>query len=872
MLVALRKRPILLGLARTILLALIVLAGTSAAFADVFGRLQFSVKNADDETPVAGAKITLHDTAGVHADMSLLTDKDGAALSQPLEIRLWNVAVSADLFQSDTRQVQVSADTSTPVEVLLEPLKEKVIKITGQKQLVASTQTSDAMHRDQSFVQTYPLNVANPLSLPSLEIQNPGFVGDSVNQVHPRGEHCGTTISIDGFDLPGANQGRVGQVITPSDVQSADILTGSYAPEYGGETAAILNLNLRSGSIKPTEDISLGGGMYSEIASGGGILNNFLKPDGSNSTFDVDLSGQLGPRIDSSSDSENSARKFGYFIDLDGRRTDMATEAPQPDQQTAHNAGSDENFFGKFDFTPETHDKFSLTLNDDPAYSQIANRTGLPNNFASVGQGYGFGGELSAAQAAAEGIGTQQADGQDIDQRDLNQFAVLNWQHTVNPTTTSNVSVGFTKSDLNLTNNNPAINLSAGVLPQDNSIEYNPTLTRDSEHVQAQGSLTSTAGTHTFKFGGLFDNQSGNESYQFIPGSQYALDALATLDPALAPAGSFALNPNGSKQTDTYGNYIFNLNGANEVAPTLNVSRSGYYGAAYAQDTWDVTRKFTANYGLRFDTYYQNETQVENQANIGNSIVNLPELSPRVNLAYKVATNTVFRTSYDKLFTEPPLAQGAILGQPILPQISDQYEVSLERQVTPRQVAKLSYYIKTDKNQIDVGLLIPNTQIGAYTAVNFNEGHVKGLEFSYNFLPERDNHGWSSFFNYTNSIAKPTGLDNTGAPVPDYNDHDQLNTVTAGTAYAWRSGLTAAADVYYGSGTTSSIIFDGVRTSNTQLNCSLSTAPTLFGHVGFALSVENLLDSRQALNFESGFSGTRFQQGRCIMLSALAHY
>ena len=66
--------------ARTILLAVIVLAGTSAAFADVLGRLQFTVKNADDEKPVEGAKITLHDTAGVHADMNLLTDKDGMTL------------------------------------------------------------------------------------------------------------------------------------------------------------------------------------------------------------------------------------------------------------------------------------------------------------------------------------------------------------------------------------------------------------------------------------------------------------------------------------------------------------------------------------------------------------------------------------------------------------------------------------------------------------------------------------------------------------------------------------------------------------------------------------------------------------------------
>ena len=404
--------------------------------------------------------------------------------------------------------------------------------------------------------------------------------------------------------------------------------------------------------------------MFSAFQNGGGSFINFMKPDGTNSTFNASFSGQAGALIHSSSDS--GARRFGYFIDVDGRKTDMATEAPQPDNQTAHNAGSGpENFFGNFNYTLGPHDKISMTVNDDPAYSQIANRTGLPDSFASVGQGYGFGGQLSAAQAAPEGIASQQADGQDINQRGPERVRRAQLAAPVNPTTTSNFSVGFTKSGLELTNNNPAITLSPSALPHNNSIEYDPTLTRDSRHIQAQGSLTSTAGEHTFKMGGLFDNQVGNEQYQFIPASQYALDALATLDPALAPAGNFSLNAAGARQTDTYGNYIYNLNGSNEIAPTLNVTRSGYYAAAYAQDTWNITRKFTANYGLRFDAYYQSETQEENGTDIGDSIVNQAMVSPRVNLAYKIAKNTVMRASYNRLFSEPPLAQGSFLGQPI---------------------------------------------------------------------------------------------------------------------------------------------------------------------------------------------------------------
>jgi hypothetical protein len=38
------------------------------------------------------------------------------------------------------------------------------------------------------------------------------------------------------------------------------------------------------------------------------------------------------------------------------------------------------------------------------------------------------------------------------------------------------------------------------------------------------------------------------------------------------------------------------------------------------------------------------------------------------------------------------------------------------------------------------------------------------------------------------------------------------------------------------------------------------------------LAVQNIFDSRPVINFNSGFSGTRFQQGRCIVLSAHAPF
>ena len=163
---------------------------------------------------------------------------------------------------------------------------------------------------------------------------------------------------------------------------------------------------------------------------------------------------------------------------------------------------------------------------------------------------------------------------------------------------------------------------------------------------------------------------------------------------------------------------------------------------------------------------------------------------------------------------------------------------------------------------------------------------MHGAEFSYNLVP-RNNIGLSSYVSYAYAIAKPNGLDNTGGKAPTFNDHDQLNTISAGLAYTLKSGANLGLNLYHGSGVASSPIvsaspnstatlFNGQRQPRTELNLSLSTSPRLFGGAGgrggLTLAVENLLDDRTVINFNSGFSGTRFQQGRRILVSLSGNF
>lgn len=821
----------------TVIMGLVLFIGTQA-YADVVGRLHIVVKDDDNEKPIAKASVTLHDPARLNPDIVLTTDDAGNVVSGQISARIWHITVKAPSYETKSLDQQVVADTTTDVEADLVPTTEKnVIRVTANKTTVVPTNTQTDTVRSGDFGNTFPVTAANPQSLTKLVRSAPGAAEDSDGQLHIRGEHSATSFYLDGWRLPGAFQGRVGQLLEPASIESLDFITGAYAPEYGGDTAAVLNVQLRSGPIKPFVDVRAEGGSYNTFDGG------------------VTLGGQFGQAYGVADDSGLRARRFSYLGDFSYYATNNAIEPPQPDNQTAHNYGYSVVGFGNLTYRPNDRDTLGLVLSRNPAHTDVANRTGLPIQYAPYGQGYGYLGQLTAAQANAEGIPSQQQDGQDIWQNDINEFANLSWRRNISDSLSSILSIGIVHSGLDVLNNNPAVNLAN--LPSDNSIEYNPTITRNSHSIDGQGSLTYSSGRHTAKVGFSVEEENGIENYQLIPASQLALDGLYALGLTnLTPEGA----PTGG--TDADGNPVYTATGP---SPVLTVKRTGYYDAGYVQDTWKVFKGFVANYGARLDVYQQTETPV----GFASQSEFVDKVSPRLNLSYEVMPHTVLRGSYNKLFIEPPLAQGSILGTQIKPEVLDQYDLSIERQLTAGQKIKFAYYEKVIQNQIDTGLLVPGTQIGVFTSVNFNTGHVRGTELTYELTPVRE-YGVSAFLSWANSLAKPTGLDNTGAPVPVYNDHDQLNTISTGLGYKFVDTSTVGASVEYGSGFGSSVLpptpaNTGPRTSHTEVDVNYLSKP-LVGTARLTVSVANLLNSTVMNNFDSGFSGTRFQQGRRILV------
>jgi outer membrane receptor protein involved in Fe transport len=807
------------------------------------GRIRFELVDPSTMLPAPGV-VELSDSGGRLAELS--ADFLSSGKTEAFDTESWSATVAWSPLAFDeggfdgATVVQIPIGTSVVLAGQTQqsvPVKEITIHVTARRLVpnlapVAVSGTNRSSAELKTFVNT---QVADTRQLTKGQA---GVAEDSAGQQHVRGEHTEITYVVDGVPLPDTLSGRAGDIVVPNTIQNLQIITGGFAPEFGGQVAAILNIQTLSAVTKPSTNYSVQAGSYNALSE------------------DLTSEGPLGP-------------KASYVVDVSANRTGNLNEPQQPTNQTAHNTGSAESVFSKFHYAPDSRNSLTLTLSENPDTSQLGNRTGLPASFAQAGEGYGFLGlrnadgtipTLTSSNAGLLGsqklvLPSQQQLGMDIDQTEENEFGILDFDHKFDQNDTGKIAFTYLHSGQDVTNHNPTVNL--GNLPIDNSIEYNPTASRNASHYQLTGSLDSKRGQHDFKEGFDGDYQSGSESYQIIPASQLALDQLAAPLPVGGILGQ-GLIPAGYKtgKLDVNGNPVYVATGQ---SPTLNVTKNGYYAAAYAQDTWTIGH-LIANYGLRWDAYHEHD-------NLSSNDVNLQMVSPRVNLDYKLDKLDDVRAAYNRLFNTPPLAQGGIIGAPIVPETLSQYDIGATRQVAKNQTATLAYYYKDIRNQVDVGLLVPGSEIGLYSAVNFQRGAVHGLEFSYD-VSAPHGVGWDEYFNYTLSAAKPNGFDNTGLPSPLYNDHDQRNTVGVGIAYTWKSGQSVAGVYQDNSGLSSSVVPPSVyRTPRQQLDIHATSGEKMFrGRGGLELDVNNVFDSRQVINFQSGFSGTRFQQGRSFTL------
>jgi outer membrane receptor for ferrienterochelin and colicin len=535
-------------------------------------------------------------------------------------------------------------------------------------------------------------------------MQAPEVAQDSFGQFHVRGEHNGLQYRLNGIILP-EGISVFGQSLDPRLISSLTLVTGALPAEYGLRTAGIIDLKTKSGVIDPGGSVSIYGGSHGTI--------------------------------EPSFNYGGSAGRLNYFVSGDFLRNDLGIESPDGRSSPDHDHTTQHHEFAYLEYILDESNRVSAVLSSSTGKFQIPNRGGqLPGITNADG-----------TPLTVNGQTTYPSDGLNENQRELNHFAILSWQHSQG-----------------------AFDVQTSLTARYSSLNFVP---------DALGDV-------------LFDGVSQNAYKQNVA---YALqsDAAYHLNDEHTLRGGVFLQSDHSKSLTNSAVIALDDAGNQTSDIPINIVDNGgkteWIESIYLQDEWKLIPTVTVNYGLRFDKF--------------TAFASGHQVSPRVNVVWQALTDTTLHAGYSRYFSPPPFelvgtetvskfvntTAGAEVLQADTPlaEQANYYDIGVQQKVTQQITVGLDSYYKQSHNLIDEG------QFGApiiLTPFNYSYGKQYGFEFTSSFT--QDN--FSAYLNAAWQSARGKNIDsaqfNFGADdltyIADHYihlDHEQRVTASGGASY-----------------------------------------------------------------------------------------
>jgi outer membrane cobalamin receptor len=551
-------------------------------------------------------------------------------------------------------------------------------------------------------------------------MQAPDVAQDSFGQYHVRGEHNGLQYRLNGIILP-EGISVFGQALDPKLISSLTLLTGALPAEYGLRTAGIIDLKTKSGVIDPGGSVSLYGGSH----------------------------GTFQPSFNYGGSEGN----LNYFVSGDFLRNDLGIESPDGSSSPIHDHTTQYHGFAYLEYILDAQNRLSAVLSSSVGKFQIPNRPGqTPGILNADGSPLTVLGQDSYASAAL-----------DENQRELNHFAIVSWQHSQG-----------------------ALDIQTSATARYSSLTFSP---------DPLGDL-------------LFDGIAQNAFKQNVA---YALqsDAAYKLNDAHTVRGGLFVQSDRSKSLTNSDVIALGADGNQVDDVPLNIVDNGakteWIESLYLQDEWRVLPALTINYGLRFDKF--------------NAFASGHQVSPRVNIVWQALGDTTVHAGYSRYLSPPPFelvggetvskfvntTAAAEVTQADTPQAeqANYYDIGVQQKISQHLTLGLDTYYKQSHNLIDEG------QFGApiiLTPFNYAQGKQYGAEFTANYTQDL----FSAYFNLAWQSARGKDIDSAqfNFSQDDLNyiathyihlDHEQQITASGGLSYLWMH-TRFSADFLLGSG------------------------------------------------------------------------
>jgi outer membrane receptor for ferrienterochelin and colicins len=551
-------------------------------------------------------------------------------------------------------------------------------------------------------------------------MQAPDVAQDSFGQYHVRGEHNGLQYRLNGIILP-EGISVFGQSLDPRLISSLTLITGALPAEYGLRTAGIIDLKTKSGVIDPGGSISLYGG-------GHGTVQPSFNHGGT--------SGSLN-----------------YFVSGDFLRNDLGIESPDGSSQPLHDHTTQYHGFAYLEDILDEQNRLSAVLSTSSGRFQIPNRSSLQPGILNA----------DGTPLIVNGRSDYPSSALDENQRELNHFAILGWQHSAG-----------------------ALDVQTSLTARYSSLTFSPDPLGD------------------ILFDGIAQNAyKQNVAYAVQSDGAYKLNDSNTLR-----AGIFAQSDRSKSVTNSA--VIALDSGGNQSSDVpLSIADDGakteWIESVYLQDEWKIIPTVTVNYGLRFDKF--------------TAFTSARQFSPRLNVVWQALQDTVVHAGYSRYLSPPPFelvgnetvakfantTAAAAVTQADTPQAeqANYYDIGVQQKFSRRITVGIDTYYKQSHNLIDEG------QFGApiiLTPFNYAHGRQYGAELTGNFTGE----ALLAYVNLAYQSARGKDIDSAqfNFSQADLNyiaanyihlDHEQQITASGGISYLWL-GTRFSADFLLGSG------------------------------------------------------------------------
>ena len=218
------------------------------------GDLHVTVKDPSGNV-VANATVTVQDAAkGV--ERIAVSDGQGGYSARLLPPGTYSVSVNVAGFtrvENTGVSVTVGALVELPVALTISTSKE-VVEVTSQTELVETSRSSTTDTIGQRRIDNLPINGRNYINFTLTDSQivrdnAPNTGAAPTSGLNMSGQRARSNlVNVDGADATDNSVNGVRSTVSQEAVQEFQIITNSYAAEYGRASGGVVNIITRSGS------------------------------------------------------------------------------------------------------------------------------------------------------------------------------------------------------------------------------------------------------------------------------------------------------------------------------------------------------------------------------------------------------------------------------------------------------------------------------------------------------------------------------------------------------------------------------------------------------------------------------------------------